>query len=40
MEPKNPLKLDGAGPLSDKAIHALEHLNASRRDFLKTAASS
>jgi hypothetical protein len=37
MKPKNPLKLDGAGPLSDKAIDALEHLDASRRDFLKTA---
>ena len=37
MKPKNPLNLDGARPLSDKAIDALEHLDASRRDFLKTA---
>jgi nicotinate dehydrogenase subunit B len=37
MKPKNPLKLEGARPLSDHAIDALEHLGASRRDFLKTA---
>ena len=37
MRPKNPLQLEGALPLSDKAIDALEHLGASRRDFLKTA---
>ncbi|MBV8729945.1 MAG: molybdopterin-dependent oxidoreductase, partial [Acidobacteriia bacterium] len=37
MTPKNPLKLAGARPLSEKAIDALEHLGASRRDFLKTA---
>ena len=37
MKPKNPLKLEGAGPLSERAIGALEHLDASRRDFLKTA---
>ncbi|HLK50578.1 MAG TPA: molybdopterin cofactor-binding domain-containing protein [Bryobacteraceae bacterium] len=37
MKLKNPLKLEGARPLSEKAIDALEHLSASRRDFLKTA---
>ncbi len=37
MKPKNPLKLDGARPLSEKAIDALEGFDASRRDFLKTA---
>jgi nicotinate dehydrogenase subunit B len=37
MKSKNPLKLAGARPLSEKAIDALEHLGASRRDFLKTA---
>jgi CO/xanthine dehydrogenase Mo-binding subunit len=37
MKPKNPLKLNGAQPLSDKAIDALNHMDASRRDFLKTA---
>src|SRR5262245_2299588 len=37
MKPKNPFKLDGAGPLSEKAIGALNHFEASRRDFLKTA---
>jgi CO/xanthine dehydrogenase Mo-binding subunit len=37
MKPKNPLKLEGARPLSDHAIDALEHLGTSRRDFLKTA---
>jgi CO/xanthine dehydrogenase Mo-binding subunit len=37
MKPKNPLQLEGARPLSEKAIGALEHLDGSRRDFLKTA---
>jgi nicotinate dehydrogenase subunit B len=37
MKPKNPLKLDGAGPLSEKALEALDHVDPSRRDFLKTA---
>jgi len=37
MKLKNPLKLEGARPLSEKAIDALGHLDASRRDFLKTA---
>jgi CO/xanthine dehydrogenase Mo-binding subunit len=37
MKPKNPLQLEGASPLSEKAIGALEHLDASRREFLKTA---
>jgi nicotinate dehydrogenase subunit B len=37
MKPKNPLKLDGAGPLSEKALEALNQLEPSRRDFLKTA---
>jgi CO/xanthine dehydrogenase Mo-binding subunit len=37
MKPKNSLRLAGARPLSEKAIDALEHLDASRRDFLKTA---
>jgi len=37
MKPKNPFKLDGAGPLPEKAIEALDHFEASRRDFLKTA---
>ena len=37
MKLKNPLTLEGARPLSEKAIDALEHLDASRRDFLKTA---
>jgi CO/xanthine dehydrogenase Mo-binding subunit len=37
MIPKNPLKLEGARPLSQQAIDALEHLDSSRRDFLKTA---
>ena len=36
MKPKNPFKLDGAGPLPEKALEALDHLEASRRDFLKT----
>jgi CO/xanthine dehydrogenase Mo-binding subunit len=37
MKPKNPLKLDGAAPLSEKALEALDQLEASRRDFLKAA---
>ena len=37
MKPKNPLKLHGARPLPEKAIDALEHIDVSRRDFLKTA---
>jgi nicotinate dehydrogenase subunit B len=37
MKPKNPFKLDGALPLPEKALAALEHLGATRRDFLKTA---
>ncbi len=37
MKPKNPLNLDGAGPLSEKALDALNQLEPSRRDFLKTA---
>ena len=37
MKPKNPFKLDGAGPLSEKALEALDHVDPSRRDFLKTA---
>src|SRR5205823_6726001 len=37
MKPKNPFKLEGALPLPEKALEALEHLAASRRDFLKTA---
>src|SRR5215831_10377133 len=37
MKPKNLFSLDGAGPLSEKAIEALNHFEASRRDFLKTA---
>jgi CO/xanthine dehydrogenase Mo-binding subunit len=37
MKLNNPLKLEGARPLSEKAIGALEHLDGSRRDFLKTA---
>jgi CO/xanthine dehydrogenase Mo-binding subunit len=37
MKPKNPLKLDGAGPLPEKALEALNYLEPSRRDFLKTA---
>jgi CO/xanthine dehydrogenase Mo-binding subunit len=37
MTTKNSLKLEGARPLSEKAINALEHLDASRREFLKTA---
>ena len=37
MKPKNPFKLDGAVPLSEKALEALDHIEPSRRDFLKTA---
>src|SRR5689334_11718258 len=37
MKPKNPLKLDGAQPLSENALEALNRLDPSRRDFLKTA---
>ena len=37
MKPINPFKLAGAQPLSEKAIAALDHSDASRRDFLKTA---
>jgi nicotinate dehydrogenase subunit B len=37
MKPKNPLKLDGAVPLSEKALKVLDHIEPSRRDFLKTA---
>src|SRR5215470_18618533 len=37
MKTKNPLKLEGARPLPEGAIDALDHLEASRRDFLKTA---
>jgi nicotinate dehydrogenase subunit B len=37
MKRTNPFALHGARPLPEKAIDALEHLDASRRDFLKTA---
>jgi hypothetical protein len=37
MKPKNPLHLDSAQPLPDKALEALNQLEPSRRDFLKTA---
>jgi CO/xanthine dehydrogenase Mo-binding subunit len=37
MKPKNPIKFDGAGPLPEKALDALNHLEPSRREFLKTA---
>jgi len=37
MKPKNPLKLNEAGPLSETALAALNHVEPSRRDFLKTA---
>ena len=37
MKPKNPLKLEGARPLPERALEALNHLEPSRRDFLKTA---
>ena len=37
MEPKKPFKLEGARPLPEKAIEALDSVLASRRGFLKTA---
>src|SRR5437764_14851468 len=37
MTPKNSFRLDGAGPLPEKALEALNHLEPSRREFLKTA---
>ena len=37
MKPKNPLKLEGSRPIPEKALDALSHFDASRRDFLKTA---
>lgn len=37
MNPKNPINLEGAQPLSEKALAALDYLEPSRRDFLKTA---
>src|ERR1051325_2810856 len=37
MKPKNSFKLDGSEPLSSKALEALESVDPSRRDFLKTA---
>src|SRR5437016_9761357 len=37
MKPKNPFKLDGARLLPEKALEALDHIEPSRRDFLKTA---
>src|SRR6516225_10191753 len=37
MKPKNLLKLDGAQPLPPKALEALDNVEASRREFLKTA---
>src|SRR5207244_1391981 len=37
MKPKNPFNLEGAGPLPEKALEALDHVEPSRRDFLKTA---
>jgi CO/xanthine dehydrogenase Mo-binding subunit len=37
MNPQNPFKLEGAMPLSEKALAALDHFEPSRRDFLKTA---
>ena len=37
MKPINPFKLAGAQPLPEKAIKAFDHIDASRRDFLKTA---
>jgi CO/xanthine dehydrogenase Mo-binding subunit len=37
MKSKSPFKLDGAGPLPQKALEALDHFDASRRNFLKTA---
>jgi len=37
MKPKNPFTLDGAQPLPQKALEALDNVGASRREFLKTA---
>ena len=37
MKPKNPFKIDEAQPLPEKALEALDRLEPSRRDFLKTA---
>jgi CO/xanthine dehydrogenase Mo-binding subunit len=37
MKPKKPFKLEGAEPLSEKAVEAMEFLEPSRRNFLKTA---
>ena len=37
MEPKKTFKLEGARPLPEKAIEALDSVLASRRGFLKTA---
>ena len=37
MKQKKTLKLEGADPLPQKAVEALEFLEPSRRDFLKTA---
>src|SRR5215471_12654807 len=37
MKPKNLFSLEGAEPLPEKAIEALDHFETSRRDFLKTA---
>jgi len=37
MKRIDPLKIEGARPLSEKVIEAFESLDASRRDFLKTA---
>ena len=37
MKPKNSFKLDGTQPLPQKALEALDNVEASRRDFLKTA---
>jgi CO/xanthine dehydrogenase Mo-binding subunit len=37
MKPQNDFNLDGAQPLPEKAIEVLNHLEPSRRDFLKTA---
>jgi nicotinate dehydrogenase subunit B len=37
MKPNTPFKLDGAQPLPEKAVDALDRLDSSRRDFLKAA---
>jgi CO/xanthine dehydrogenase Mo-binding subunit len=37
MKLKNPIKLTGNDEIPEKALAALDHLGASRRDFLKTA---